>query len=144
MKKILIIIGLGLAFTIGLLYYIFSPDKPPIGSTELEISFVGSQRHNSKDLSSAYSINQLEWFILSSEDQVKNWEEWGYVIPKIDFADHYLIMSKFKILRLYKKPGCDECLGVPDGIAILDKTNSDKDFYYFYLMPKIMLSQGVG
>lgn len=142
MKKIIIIIGLIL--TAGLLYYIFSPDTPPIGSTELKISFVGSQRHNSKDLSSEYSIKRLEWFILSNEGQIKNWVEFGYIIPKVDLKDHYLIMSKFKILRLYKKPGCDECLGVPEGQATLDKTNSDKDFYYFYLMPKIMLSQGVG
>ena len=53
-------------------------------------------------------------------------------------------MSRFKITKLYQKPGCDECTGVPDGEAIFDKDKSDKNFYYFYLMPKIMLSQGVG
>ncbi len=142
MKKIFILVGLVLV--LGLTYYIFSADTPPVGSTELKISYVGASKHNSKDLSSDYSIKQLEWFILRNEEHVKNWEESGYVIPKVNFKDQYLIMSKFKILRLYKKPGCDECLGVPEGQAIFDKTNSDKDFYYFYVMPKILLSQGVG
>ena len=142
MKKIAIIIGLIL--TAGLLYYIFSPDTPTIGSTELKIAFVTSQRHNSKDLSCDCLINNHDWIILSDSAQQKNWENDGYIIPPVDFSKNYLIMSKYKITKLYKKPGCDECLGVPDGDAFFDKSNSDKNLYYFYLMPKVMLSQGVG
>lgn len=142
MKKIVIIIGLIL---IGVLsYYIFSPNTPTIGSTELPINFVTSQKHNDKDLSCDCLINHFDWIILSDSGQQKNWENDGYVIPPVDFSKNYLIMTKYKITKLYKKPGCDECLGVPDGQVIFDKSNSDKDYYYFYLMPKVMLSQGVG
>jgi hypothetical protein len=142
MKKILLIIGL--LVTVGLLYYLFSADKPSKDSTELKIVFVKAQRHNTKDLSCDCLINNYEWIILSDNGQQQNWENDGYVIPQVDFSKNYLIMSKYKIIKLYKKPGCDECLGVPDGQAIFDKSNSNSDFYYFYFMPTIMLSQGVG
>ncbi len=129
---------------IAVVYFISCTDGHTIGSTELKISFITSQKHNTKDLASEYSINQLEWLILSDSGQIKNWEICGYIIPYIDLRKNYLIMSKYKILNLYQKSGCDECLGVPVGEAIFDKGNSDSNYYYFYRMPKIMLSQGVG
>jgi hypothetical protein len=112
--------------------------------TELKISFVTSQRHTFKDLKYEGLLNDFDWIILTSKEQQENWENEGYVIPTVNYSKNYLIISKYKISKLYKKPGCNECLGVPDGKAIFNKKNSDKDFYYFYLMPKIMLSQGVG
>lgn len=142
MKRLLAITVLIL--TIGIIYFIYISVRHQVIGTELKITFVNSQKHNDKDLASEYSINELEWFILHDTDHVKNWEKFGYVVPQIDFKNHYLIMSKYKILKLYQKPGCDECTGVPDGEAIFDKENSDKGSYYFYLMPKVMLSQGVG
>jgi hypothetical protein len=53
-------------------------------------------------------------------------------------------MSRYKISKLYQEIFINKCVGVPDGRVIFDKENSNKNFYYFYLMPKIMLSQGVG
>ncbi len=111
---------------------------------KLEISFVTAQKHTAKDLACHGGLNEFEWIIISGEEQRKNWEEEGYVIPLIDFSKNNLIISRHKISKLYRKAFNDPCLGVPDGKAIFDKKNSDKNFYYFYLMPKIVLSQGVG
>lgn len=110
----------------------------------MKISFVTAQKHTPKDLISNGGINDFEWIIISGEKQRKNLEQEGYVIPYIDFSKNYLIMSRYKIFKLYRKACNNSCLGVPDGRAVFDKENSDENFYYFYIMPKIMLSQGVG
>ena len=111
---------------------------------ELEISFVTAQKHTSKTFGYNFGLDYGEWLIISGEEQRKNIENEGFIIPVIDFDKNFLIISRYKISKLYRKAGCNECLGVPDGRAVFDKENSDKDYYYFYLMPKIMLSQGVG
>ena len=129
---------------IGVIYFIYTTIRHQVIGTELKITFVNAQRHTPNDLACEGLLNDWEWGILSDAGQQKNWEKDGYVIPPVDFNKNYLIMSRFKITKLYQKPGCDECTGVPDGEAIFDKDKSDKNFYYFYLMPKIMLSQGVG
>jgi hypothetical protein len=111
---------------------------------ELEISFVTEQKHTPTTLVYSFGLDYDEWMIINNEIQRKNIENEGFVIPVIDFNKNYLIISRYKISKLYRKAVCNECLGVPDGRVIFDKENSDKDYYYFYLMPKIMLSQGVG
>lgn len=119
--------------------------KHLIKDKEIEISFIAAQEHTSKDLEySGMGINYYEWIIISNEVQMRNLGKMGYVIPRIDFEKNYIIMSRYKISKLYRKASCNKCIGVPDGRAIFDKGNSNSNFYYFYLMPKIMLSQGVG
>ena len=137
MRKILfivIIIIIGLSF---LLKYL-------IIGRELKISFITEQKHSNETIADSYGLNYHEWFIINSNLQVINLEKKGYIVPNINFNKNFLIISRYKISKLYRKAGCNECLGVPDGHAIFDKENSDKDFYYFYLMPKVWLSQGVG
>ena len=136
MKKYLIwIISI---IIIGLLFL----TKYLIGE-KLEISYVTSQEHTPKDLEAEGFLNEFDWFIIRSEGQRENIEKTGYIVPTVDFSKNFLIISRYKISKLYRKPGCDECLGVPDGRAIFDKKNSDENRYYFYLMPTILLSQGV-
>lgn len=118
--------------------------KHRIIGKELEISFVTAQEHTPEDLAFSGGLNEFEWIIIKGESQIKHFQEAGYIIPRIDFSKNYLIMSRYKISRLYRKPGIDPCSGVPDGRAFFDKRNSDNNFYYFYLMPTILLVQGVG
>ena len=106
---------------------------------ELKISFITAQKYTSKDLDI-----YMDWFIINSEAQKRNLESEGYVVPYVDFNKNYLIISQYKISKLYRKVICNECSGAPDGRAIFDKENSDENCYYFYLMPKIRLSQGIG
>lgn len=140
MKKTYVISLIIVVAIIGLFVFI----KYRIKGNRLEISFIMAQKHIPKDLAYIGGLNNYEWIIISGESQKVNLEEEGYIIPYIDFGKNYLIISRYKIYKLYRKAGYNECLGVPDGRAIFDKENSDNDFYYFYLMPKIMLSQGVG
>jgi hypothetical protein len=140
MKKMYLISLIIVVAIVGL--FVFS--KHQIIGKKLEISFVTAQTHTQKDLVHNGCLNDFEWIIISGESQRKNLEQGGYIIPHIDFSKNYLIISRYKISKLYRKAGRNRCLGVPDGQAIFDKKNSNKDFYYFYLMPKIMLSQGVG
>jgi hypothetical protein len=140
MKRIYIILLIIIVVTIGLATFI----KYLIIGKKLEISFITIQKHIPKDLAYNGCLNYYEWIIIKGEIQKENLEEEGYVIPDIDFSKNYLIISRYKILKLYQKTGINKSLGVPDGRVVFDKENSDKDYYYFYLMPKIMLSQGVG
>jgi hypothetical protein len=89
-------------------------------------------------------LNSDEWIILTNEHQKVNWERAGYIIPLVDFNKNFIIISRYKISSLYQKAGTNKCLGVPDGKAVFDKANSNTNFFYIYLMPTIMLSQGVG
>lgn len=134
------IITIIVAIIIGLFVFL----KYQIIGKELKVSFVTAQKHTPKDLTFKGGINDFEWIIISGEEQRKNLEQEGYVIPYVDFSKNYLIMSRYKISKLYRKAGNNTCLGVPDGRAVFDKENSDENFYYFYIMSKIMLSQGVG
>lgn len=140
MKKLYVILATSIAVAIGL--FIFS--KYLIVGKELEISFVTAQKYTLKNISDNGYLNRYEWFIISGEIQRNNLVEEGYIIPAIDFNKNYLIISKYKISKLYRTVGDDLCSGVPNGRVIFDKGNSNNNFYYFYLMPKIMLSQGVG
>jgi hypothetical protein len=137
MKKYLILI-ISVITIAGLLFL----TKYLIGK-KLEISYVTSQEHTPEDLAAEGLLNEFDWFIIRSEEQRGNIEKKGYVVPSVDFSNNFLIISRYKMSKLYRKPGCDECLGVPDGRAIYDKKNSDENRYYFYLMPTILLSQGV-
>jgi hypothetical protein len=142
MKKLIILLSLILIPVIAYFIYASTSDESP--GTEIKISFVAAQQHSGKDLNCNCLLNDYDWLILHSKDLQMNWQIEGYVIPTVDFTKNYLIMSRYKIIKLFRKKGCDECLGVPDGEAIFDKDNSDSDYYYFYIMPRIMLSQGVG
>jgi hypothetical protein len=139
MKKIYAILLIIIVVIIGVFVFF----KHQIIGTELEISFVTEQKHTPKDMAADGLLNFFDWLILTDEGQKENWEEEGYVIPYVDFSKNFLIISRYKISKLYKA-GYNECEGVPDGKAIFDKKNSNKNFYYFYLMPKIWFSQGVG
>ena len=119
MKKYLILI-ISVISIIGLLFL----TKYLIGE-KLEISYVTSQEHTPEDLAAEGLLNEFDWIIIRSEDQRENIENKGYVVPSVDFSKNFLIISRYKISKLYRKPGCDECLGVPDGRAIFDKKNSD-------------------
>jgi uncharacterized protein YxeA len=134
MKKMYIILSIVLIVIIGLLFL-----KYLIIGNELKISFVKVQKYNLKE-----PEIYMDWFIINSEAQKYNLEKEGYIIPYVDFNKNYLIISQYKISKLYLKVICNECTGAHDGRVIFDKENSDKDFYYFYLMPTIKLSQGVG
>lgn len=137
MKKYLMLI-ISIITIVGLLFL----TKYLIGE-KLEISYVTSYEHTPEDLAAEGFLNEFEWFIIRSDGQRENIEKEGYVVPSVDFSKNFLIISRYKISKLYRKPGCDECLGVPDGRAVFDKKNSDENRYYFYLMPTILLSQGV-
>jgi len=140
MKKMYIILLIVVVTIVGLFIFF----KYRIIGKELEISFVTAQKHTFQDLVYKGCLNDFEWIKISGEEQKKNLEQEGYVIPYIDFDKNYLILSRYKISKLYLKAGRSKCSGVPDGRAIFDKENSNTDFYYIYLMPRIMLSQGVG
>lgn len=111
---------------------------------EIEISLVTIERYEPQPIANDLCKNNNEWIIISNEIQMKNFEKDGFVIPHIDFNRNYLILSKYKISRIYQKLFVNRCSGVPDGYIVFDKKNSDKDSYYLYLMPPIMLSQGIG
>jgi hypothetical protein len=82
--------------------------------------------------------------VITGEDQRKNWVEWGYNLPHVDFKKTFLVLSDRKIKALYEEDGCDVCTGVPNGFAIYDYFNSDEGTYYIYEIPAIWLSQGAG
>jgi len=139
MKKmffILLIIVLGISLFIFIKYRILKK--------EIKITYILAQKYTFKEIDYNELLNSQEWIILSNEDQRRNWENAGYVIPSVDFTKNYIIISKYKIYKLYQKVICNKCYGTPDGKIIFDKDHSDKSCYYFYLMPMIMLTQGVG
>lgn len=111
---------------------------------ELDIAYISTQKHTSKDLGCLGGLNTFNWFIVSTVTQRINLEESGYHLPEIDFNKHYLILSRFKISKLYQSIFKCPCSGVPKGRLYFDKENSKDDSYYVYLMPPIMLSQGIG
>jgi len=111
---------------------------------EIKISFITSQRHTAIDLACANLLNSFEWVIISNNAQKNNWEIAGYIIPYVDFDKNNLIISRFKITKLYYNTHKTKYNGVPNGEVIVNIKDSDKNYYYFYLMPKIMLAQGVG
>jgi len=140
MKKMYIISLIVVIAVVGIFFLL----KYLIIGRELEISFVTAQKHTPKDLSFKGCLNDFEWIIISGEDQRRNLEQEGYVIPYNDFSKNYLLISRHKISKLFIKTGLNKCSGVPDGRVIFDRENSNRDFYYFYQIPRIMLSQGVG
>ncbi len=141
MKKIIIILSPIIIVT-GIVLFIFMKDN--IIRKEMKISFIIAQNHTSKDLAYNGFLNSFEWVILSNEEQKKNWEDAGYIIPFVNFEKNYIIISRYKILKLYQKGSKSECTGVSDGKIIFDKEGSDSNLYYIYLMPNVMLSQGIG
>ena len=140
MKRKYVISLIIIAVAIGL--FIFYKDR--ITGEELEISFVKAQKRTPKDLAYDGILNNHEWLMIRGDDHRESLEEIGYIIPRIDFSKNHLIISRYRISKLYREAGYNECLGVPDGKAFFDKKNSSKDSCYFYLMPLILLSQGVG
>ncbi|MFN8366914.1 MAG: hypothetical protein U0Y96_06685 [Candidatus Kapaibacterium sp.] len=111
---------------------------------EVALLFVSAHKHTFHDVTADGGLNYFDWFIISDESQRSYLEQCGYAIPHIDFSKNYLIISKYRITKLTYKQVCESCTGVPDGLATFDKENSQNDMYYFYIMPCIMLSQGVG
>ena len=89
-------------------------------------------------------FNDEDWLVITGEEQRQNWIESGYKLPSVNFKENFIVLSSFKIKNLYKKRGCDECTGVPNGFALYDYFNSDEGIYYIYAIPPIRLSQGVG
>lgn len=140
MKKIYLIIYAVTIVLVGLLVFF----KLFFIGKKLEISFVKAQKHSQSDLTYKGCINNFEWIIICEESQRINLMKEGYTIPDIDFSKNNLIISRYKISRLYQKACDNPYTGVPDGRVVFDKKNSNEDFYYFYLIPKVKLSQGVG
>lgn len=140
MKRIHLIISVVAIALVG--FFVFS--KLFFIGKKLEISFVKAQRHSQSDLAYKGCVNDFEWIIICEESQRRNLMKEGYTIPDIDFSKNYLIISRYKISRLYQKACDNPYTGVPDGLAVFDKKNSNEDFYYFYLIPRVKLSQGVG
>jgi len=139
MKKLYAILIICCSLIAGILVFV----KYLILGKEVDIILI-TEQYKSQTNTSGWDINNNEWIIISNENQLKNVEEDGFSVPHIDFNRNYLIMSKYKISKLYRKIYTNKCSGVPNGHIFFDKENSDNDSYYFYLMPKIMLSQGVG
>lgn len=139
MKKIVVLVVYLLAIVV-----FFALSKCLFLGKELDISFLSSQRHNTKDLEFGGGLNAYDWFIVSSNTQRNNLEDDGYVLPEVDFSEFFLIISRYKILKLYRRAWVNPCTGVPDGRPRFDKNTSKEDQYYLYLMPRVWLSQGVG
>ena len=111
---------------------------------ELKISFITAQRYTPKDLSYNGGLNVYEWFVIRCDEQRENLLKEGYLIPNIDFRKNYLIVSRYKISKSYIKPRYNSCQYIMEGQVIFDKINSNENFYYFYTMSTIELSQGIG
>ncbi len=110
----------------------------------IELNYIGSYQYDNKNSNFDNYFYLNDWVIISNEQQRKNWKESGYILPEINFNKQYIIISKYKIDKLYQKKYINKCSGVYDSKVIFDKKNSNIDFYYIYIMPKIMLTQGVG
>jgi len=123
---------------------IFISMKNYIFKKRIELNYIGSYQYFEKNSNYTNYFNSNDWVIISNKQQRKNWIESGYIIPKIDFNKNFIIISKYKIIKLYQKKYINRCSGVSDGIVIFNKRKSDSNFYYIYLMPKIMLTQGIG
>lgn len=139
MKRV-IIVCLAVLFVVGLVYL----TKFLFWGTKQDILFVSMQKHTPKDIDYKGGLNSFEWFIVTGDAQRDNLEREGYVLPKIDFSKNYLIISRYRISKLYRKALNSPCTGIPEGRVVFDKENSKEDEYYLYLSPVIMLSQGVG
>lgn len=131
---IIIILTMLVLFLLKILYY----GKP------LNISYIGSYKTNEEHLSNSKSLNSLNWVIVTNKTQKQNFELEGYILPEIDFNKNFIIISKFKIKKLYKKSKKNNCTGGYDGIAIFNIKESNEELYYIYLMPPLLLSQGIG
>lgn len=89
--------------------------------------------------------NDYDWFLVTQKNQYQNWISAGLGLPECDFSKNYLILSRYKIESLYYHPNyIDECCGAPPGFAELKSNKSERGKVYIYIMPKIMLSQGIG
>jgi uncharacterized protein YkuJ len=101
MKKNMFIITIIVAIIIGLFVFL----KYQIIGKELKVSFVTAQKHTPKDLTFKGGINDFEWIIISGEEQRKNLEQEGYVIPYVDFSKNYefLTVEQFLIKKTQMK-----------------------------------------
>lgn len=111
---------------------------------ELALSYIADQDFSSLDFSYTGGLKVFDWFIVSSDAQKNNLTKRGYILPNVDFENNYLIVSRYKISKLFRCLGKNREIGVPNGRAIFDKETSIDGRYYLYLAPRIMLSQGVG
>ena len=110
---------------------------------EIEIKELGALKLASNRLEHKFFETE-SWLIIHGEEQRLNWVELGYKLPAVDFKTTFIILSEYKIKSLFRSEGCDVCTGVPDGFAVYDYFGTEKDTYYIYAMPPIMLSQAVG
>lgn len=138
MKNFLIIVT-----CIGLILIAFLVINGINKREEIEITFLSNYRHCKNTLSGKGYLNAFDWVIISSLEQRKNWKNAGYSVPTIDFNQEYLIISRYRIDKLFESRK-DHCSGVPIGVAVFNMELTDDNYYYFYIMPKIMLTQGVG
>jgi hypothetical protein len=137
MKKIVVILTIIIALII--LYQIFN-----YHDQKMETTFICVEKYKNKELARMGILNSFDWMIISDVEQKHHFEKEGYSFPNVDFSKNYLLFSKYKVKKLYRSNNINNCTGVPDGKIIFDKFHSRKDCYYFYLMPTLMLSQGVG
>jgi hypothetical protein len=85
------------------------------------------------------------WFIVSQENQYRYWITDGLPLPTCDFSKNYLIVSKYKLKKLFFNPKwIDPCCGVPSGYADIDRMGSETHRVYIYRMPRILLAQALG
>jgi len=115
-----------------------------IAGKEVQVLYITYQDNTSIDINYKGGLYVFDWFIVSSDKQKDILVKAGYFLPDVNFENNNLIVSRFKISKLYRSIGNNPDLGIPDGRAVFDKRNSSYGCYYLYLMPKIMLSQGVG
>jgi hypothetical protein len=129
--KISIVIFLFLAFLVLL-------NWEPLLLQKIPIQYVGELDATKNLPFIKYPYNsEYTWFI--------NWLADGLSLPHCDFSKNYLILSQYKIDRLYFHPNhIDECCGAPPGFADLNRLASKSHKVYIYKMPKILLTQGIG
>lgn len=139
MKKIYVFL-----LILALIIVIFILMNKYLFKKRIEINYIGSYQYFDKNSNYTNYFNSNDWVIISNKQQRKNWIESGYIIPEIDFNKNNIIISKYKIIKLYHKKYINRCSGVYDGIVIFNKRKSDNNFYYIYIMPKIILTQGIG
>lgn len=90
------------------------------------------------------NVPAYEWFIISSYEQRQNWVKEGLVLPECDFSKNFLIISHYKINKVFLDEHEREDLGVPTAYEIFDKAGSAPGSIYIYRMPAVMCDRAVG
>jgi hypothetical protein len=133
-------------FVFLLLAFLVLLNWKPLLLQKIPIEYVGELEATKNLPFIKYPFNgEYTWFMITGEPQYKNWHADGLSLPDCDFSKNYLILSQYKIDRLYFHPNyIDECCGAPPGFADLNRLGSKSHKVYIYKMPRILLTQGIG